>query len=67
MTNNFTHLNSRFDIAGLKTRDSQLRGDEQNGQSGPSESVINNLLNYSRALSVMSDRLSGKVHLILLN
>ncbi|GEM_PF-2415244 len=67
MTNVFTHFNLRFDIADLNLNSVQLRGDEHENQSLPSESVIKNLLNYSKALSVIPERYTDKVHLILLN
>ena len=67
MTNVFTHLSLRFDFADFNISNVQLRGNEHELQSGPSESVIKNLLNYSKALSVIPDKGSDKVHLILLN
>jgi hypothetical protein len=35
--------------------------------ASPSESVIRNLLNYSKALAVIPDRISGNSGLFLLN
>lgn len=64
MIKNFTHLklsesNSRRMRRIMEKNDSQ--------QSNPSDSVIRNLLNYSKALTVLSDKHSGNVHLVLLN
>lgn len=67
MTNNFTHLNLRFDIVDLRNHELQLRGVKRNENPGPSESVIKTLLNYSKALTVLSDKHTGNVHPILLN
>jgi len=35
--------------------------------ASPSESVIRNLMNYSKALTVIPDRIQGHFNLILLN
>jgi len=37
------------------------------GANFPSESVIQHLLNYSRALTVIESKLTGKTNLLLLN
>lgn len=39
----------------------------ENPRFNPSDAVIRNILNYSKALSVLSDKLTGNISLILLN
>jgi hypothetical protein len=66
MTINFTHFKVRFDNTDLNKTNLQLKG-ENFDESEPSKSVIRNLLNYSKALSVIPESNSDKVHLVLLN
>lgn len=65
MIKNYTRIH--FNSSEYKAREEE-RVFERNVPeiSDPSDSVIKNLLNYSKALSVASDS-SGNVHLVLLN
>lgn len=67
MVKNYTQLdeNSVKTNSDKNERNSSTPQDE--GQTAPSSYTIMNLLNYSKALSVMSDKTTGNVHLILLN
>lgn len=66
MTKNYTQYN--FNISEYKVReDENLYKHEVPEKVEPSDSVIRNILNYSRALSVMSDSHTGNMHMVLLN
>ncbi len=64
MTKNFTHLKFDSEKNSSKEHDEFC---ENEMKENPSDSVIRNLLNYSRALSVLTVKLTGKAHIILLN
>ncbi len=64
MTKNFTHL--KFDSENNSSNEQDEFCDNKMKES-PSDSVIRNLLNYSRALSVFTVKLTGKAHMVLLN
>lgn len=64
MTKSYTRIH--FDISECKAREEEGSFDHVPEISTPSDSVIKNLLNYSKALSVSSDS-TGNMHLVLLN
>lgn len=66
MTKNYTQYH--FNISEYKSREeeSYFKLDVPE-RVEPGDSVIRNILNYSKALSVMSDKHTGNVHAILLN
>lgn len=65
MTKSYTQIH--FNISEYKAREEEKYiGHNIPEISEPSDSVIKNLLNYSKALSVSSDN-AGIVHLVLLN
>ncbi len=67
MVKNYTHLNDNSVKA--ETGNEHITGNTHNKErdAAPSDSIIRNLLNYSKALSVLSDKTTGNVHVILLN
>lgn len=66
MTNNYTQIQLNITEYFSRLEEKYSPEDEMLEFDGPSISVIDNLLNYSRALSVVNDN-SGKVHMVLLN
>lgn len=66
MTKNYTQYN--LNISEYKSREDERRYNSEVPEIvEPSDSVIRNILNYSKALSVLSDSHTGNVHMILLN
>lgn len=59
---NFTHVTFEFS----HQKDVRTAAHSK-GVNHPSESVIQHLLNYSRALAVIDSKLTGKTNLLLLN
>lgn len=67
MAKNFT-LNHSFQVSFMQPAGHNLRSIRTSPvNASPSESVIRNLLNYSKALAVIPERISGNYSLILLN
>ncbi len=66
MTLNYSHL--EFNISENNSSEDDLYYENTMQETlNPSDAVIKNLLNYSRALTALSDKHSGKTHMILLN
>lgn len=66
MTLNYTHL--EFTISENKSAYDDLNYDDTMQETlKPSDAVIRNLLNYSRALTTVFDMHTGNTHTILLN
>jgi|GEM_PF-5713594 len=66
MINNYTQIQLNITEYISRLEEKYSPENELPDFEGPSTSVINNLLNYSKALSVVTDN-SGKVHMVLLN
>lgn len=67
MAKNFT-LHHSFQVPFLQPAGHNLKNIRTSPvNASPSESVIRNLLNYSKALAVIPERISGNYSLILLN
>ena len=67
MTHNFTHLKINFSESKILKGEVKLRRNPSAEPKGPSDSVIKNLLNFSKSLTIVTERHSGNVHMILLN
>ena len=67
MINNFTQFKLIFSEKRLLNKELKIRRDYKLTSDGPSNSVIKNLLNFSKSLSVVTDKHTGNVHMILLN
>lgn len=67
MAKNFT-LHHSFQVPFLQPAGHNLKNIRTSPvNASPSKSVIRNLLNYSKALAVIPDRISGNSSLFLLN
>lgn len=66
MIRNFTHFKFNGSINEGKL-ENENHESSNHDKSGPSESVIKNILNYSKALSALKNNLTGNISLILLN
>jgi hypothetical protein len=67
MINNFTQFKLIFSEKRLINKEFKIRRDYKLTPDGPSDSIIKNLLNFSKSLSVVTDNHTGNVHMILLN
>lgn len=66
MALNYTHL--EFNISENNSSEVDHYFDNTMQETlNPSDTVISNLLNYSRALTALSDKHTGNIHMILLN
>lgn len=66
MTLNYSHL--EFNISeNNSSEDDRFYENTMQETLNPSDAVIKNLLNYSRALTALSDKHTGNIHMILLN
>lgn len=66
MALNYSHL--EFNISeNNSNKDDHNYEDTMQETLNPSDAVIKNLLNYSRALTALSDKHTGNIHMILLN